>query len=130
MAWRWWCVRARPMWMRRSTLKDSFTRTAALLSGPFSMTRRAARRPTIRATSPAPYPPRNPEPSSDRPWLPVFMANTLVRSREDSLFQALVVVALVLEIVVFIEPAPVDAVILLGLIAGLVLRKLSFQGMG
>jgi O-antigen ligase len=58
------------------------------------------------------------------------MTRTLVHSREDSLFQALVIAALCLEIVVFIEPAPVDAIILLGLLVGLGLRKFSFEGMG
>ena len=37
------------------------------------------------------------------------MVTTPERRREDSVFRAVIVVALLLEIIVFIEPAPVDA---------------------
>lgn len=45
------------------------------------------------------------------------------------MLQALVCLAMLLEIVVFIEPAPVDAVIVLCLVAGLLSGKLNFSGM-
>lgn len=50
--------------------------------------------------------------------------------REDRIFQALVVVALLLETIVFIEPAPVDALIVLCIGVGFMLRKLVFPTLG
>jgi hypothetical protein len=58
------------------------------------------------------------------------MTRTIARSGEDIFFQTLVIAALCLEIFVFIEPAPVDAVLMFALAAGLVLRKLAFHSMG
>src|ERR1700761_4147162 len=54
------------------------------------------------------------------------MVSTLSRRREDSVFRAFVILAILLEIVVFIEPAPVDAVLMLCLGAALILGKLRF----
>lgn len=58
------------------------------------------------------------------------MVGTLERRREDTIFRSFVVIALLLEIVVVIEPAPVDGVIVVALIAGLVLGKLAFPTLG
>ncbi|MDP9055405.1 MAG: hypothetical protein M3N93_14065, partial [Acidobacteriota bacterium] len=57
------------------------------------------------------------------------MVNTLERT-EDTIIRGLVVLAILLEIVVFIEPAPVDILLLLCLGAALILGKLSFPSLG
>jgi len=54
------------------------------------------------------------------------MINKLQLRREDSVFRGLVILALLLEIVVFIEPAPVDALLMITLAAALMLGKLRF----
>jgi hypothetical protein len=51
-------------------------------------------------------------------------------SAGDRLLQAVVFLAMILEIVVFIEPAPVDAVIVLCLVAAALSGKLDFSGVG
>lgn len=48
-------------------------------------------------------------------------------TRGDTLFRALVILAVFLEIIVLIEPAPVDVVIVLALGVGLFLAKLDFS---
>jgi hypothetical protein len=50
--------------------------------------------------------------------------------REDAVLRAFVVIAILLEIVVFIEPAPVDALLMLSLVAALILGKLHFHSLG
>lgn len=49
---------------------------------------------------------------------------------EDQIFRALVVLAMCLEIVVFVEPAPVDVMIVICLTLGILLRKLDFTIVG
>jgi hypothetical protein len=51
------------------------------------------------------------------------------RHREDSIFRVLVVLALLLEIVVYIEPAPVDLLLVVCLPVALILGKLRFSGL-
>src|ERR1700722_2282772 len=56
------------------------------------------------------------------------MVATLVR-REDSVLCAFTGLAILLEIVVFIEPAPVDALLMLCLAAALIMGKLQFHSL-
>ncbi len=56
------------------------------------------------------------------------MVATLVR-REDSILRAFTGLAILLEIVVFIEPAPVDALLMLCLAAALMMGKLNFHSL-
>jgi O-antigen ligase len=58
------------------------------------------------------------------------MFTQLERHREDRIFRLLVVLALLLEIVVYIEPAPVDALIVVCIGGGLIFRKLVFPTLG
>ena len=51
------------------------------------------------------------------------------RRREDSIFRALVLLAILLEIVVYVEPAPVDLVLMMGLGIALILGKLRFPSL-
>src|SRR6185312_5015838 len=51
-------------------------------------------------------------------------------AREDAVFRGLIVLALLLEIVVFIEPAPVDLLLLVCLAMALTMGKLSFPTLG
>jgi O-antigen ligase len=57
------------------------------------------------------------------------MTAAFARTREDVVFQWLVILALLLEIVVYIEPAPVDGVIIFCIAVALLLGKLSFRGL-
>ena len=56
-------------------------------------------------------------------------ARSLGYQREDGVFRGLIIAALLLEIVVYIEPAPVDVVLVICLAVALVLGKLRFSAL-
>jgi O-antigen ligase len=57
------------------------------------------------------------------------MLTPLQKQPEDAMFQSLILIALLLEVVVFMEPAPVDALIILCIGTGLGLGKLTFSSL-